>query len=222
MAVAENGPDGHYRGRLGNKVYYILNGIPVVRVIGKYTDDPSDKQLTIRTITVMCSELFPKLKDFFKIGFKAIAIAARDNTYNQAIKANRPQVFSGEFPELHIHYDKLLVSKGPLKQAQNWKLSQTEDGLLYSWDTDPAMPWPEVNDQVMMLAYFPSQGKVFFTLYGNARSTGSDLLEIPPSLRNEYMETYISFISADRAQVADSLYTGSFNLQLPEASGSNS
>lgn len=41
--------------------------------------------------------------------------------------------------------------------------------------------------------------------------SGTAVLRIPESLKDNYMETYISFVSADRKQLADSTYTGHFN-----------
>lgn len=117
---------------------------------------------------------------------------------------------------MEIAYDLLQVSKGMLKPAQNWQVTLSAEGLQYNWDTDPQMPWPEATDQVMMLAYFPKQGKVIFNLFGRSRISGNDILEIPPSLQGEYMETYISFIAANRQQVANSCYTGNFNKEVSE------
>ena len=77
------------------------------------------------------------------------------------------------------------------------------------------MSWPEVAEQVMMLAYFPDQDRTEYVLFGNDRISGTAELELPPSLQGKYMETYLSFIAADRKQVANSVYTGSFN--KPEA-----
>jgi hypothetical protein len=166
--------------------------------------------------TKLCSGLLRRLLDFINTGFGVQATQARDNAFNQAVKYNKKNIIKGTYPDLEIAYDQLLVSKGPLKPAQNWSVTPTLVGLQYSWDTDPGMPWPEATDQVMMLAYFPKQEKVFFTLFGNSRLSGLDVLEIPPSLQGEYMETYLSFIAANRKQLADSIYTGSFNAGSPE------
>jgi hypothetical protein len=134
-------------------------------------------------------------------------LEAKDNAFNQAVKYNKKTLIKGTYPNLEIAYQRLQVSKGPLRAAQNWSATPVGFGLKYNWETDPMMAWPEATDQVMMLAWFPEQEKVFFTLFGNSRLSGGDVLEIPPSLQGEYMETYMSFIAADRKQVADSVYT---------------
>ncbi|MDR6785073.1 hypothetical protein ABIE26_003771 [Pedobacter africanus] len=210
MAIAENGPQGNHIGRIGNLTYYMLNGKNVVREIGVSTKPPSEAQLKTRMETKLRSGLLRKLLDFIKTGFSVAAILEADNPFNQAAKSNK-QIFEGNYPDLKIAYQKLRLSKGNLKPAEDWLVAPVATGLEYSWATHPEMPWPEATDQVMMLAYFPDEEKVFFKLFGNSRLSGSDLLEIPPSMQQKYMETYISFISADRKGLSDSSYTGSFN-----------
>ncbi|SMC97145.1 DUF6266 family protein [Pedobacter africanus] len=216
MAITESGPGGHHRGKLGNMVYYTLNGKRVVREIGRTLKPPTEKQLASRMITKMSSALLKHLLDFIQAGFSQQAIKTQNNAFNEAVKANKKNIIKGIYPYLEIAYDQLLLSVGTLKPAQYWHVEQVAHGLQYSWATDPQMAWPEATDQVMMLAYFPKQEKVHFTLFGKDRLAGSDLLEIPPSLQGEYMETYMSFIAADRKQVSNSTYTGSFNAETTE------
>jgi len=216
MAITENGPGGDHRGKLGNVVYYMLNGKNVSREIGVTTKPPTELQLKYRMETKLSSGLLRRLLDFINTGFSIQATEARDNAFNQAVKYNKKNIIKGSYPNLEIAYDQLLISKGPLKPAQNWSVTPSPTGLQYNWATDPGMPWPEATDQVMMLAWFPKQEKVFFTLFGSSRLSGGDVLEIPPSLQGEHMETYISFIAANRKQLADSTYTGSFNTVPPE------
>lgn len=216
MAIAENGPGGNHRGKLGNAVYYMLNGRNVTRGIGVTLKPPTELQLKHRMGTKLSSGLLSRLLDFLHTGFSVEALMAKDNAFNQAVKYNKKNIIKGSYPDLEIAYNQLLLSKGMLKPAQNCKVEPGASGLQYSWDTNPEMPWPETTDQVMMLAYFPKQEKVFYTLFGNSRLSGTDVLEIPPSLQGEYMETYVSFIAANRKQLSDSIYTGNFNAEIPE------
>lgn len=216
MATTENGPGGQHNGKLGNVVYYTLNGKSVARSIGVNLKPPTDLQLAARMKTKMRSELLCQLIDFINAGFAVSASEAKENAFNQAVKYNKTNLFKGVYPDLEIAYDQLVLSAGSLKPAQDWHVEQVAHGLQYSWATDPQMAWPEATDQVMLLAYFPKQEKVHFTLFGKDRLAGTDLLEIPPSLQGERMETYMSFIAADRKQVANSTYTGSFNTETTE------
>jgi hypothetical protein len=213
MAIAKNGPHGEHRGRIGNVVYYMLNGKLVSRKIGRSTKPPTLSQLSSRLETKICSEFISRIQDFTNIGFGIEMQGTDKNAFNLAVAYNKKNMFSGVYPDFKINYDLLILSKGILKPAQNPLVSQTEAGIQYTWNTDPKMAFPESTDQVMMLAYFPKAEKVFYTLFGSDRSSGTALLPIPASLKNQYMETYISFASADRKQLADSTYTGAFNKQ---------
>lgn len=63
-------------------------------------------------------------------------------------------------------------------------------------------------DQVMMLAYGTTSGRMQRILYGPTRSEGAAILRIDNELKKEPRETYISFVSPDRSQVANSIYMG--------------
>ncbi|WP_316788687.1 DUF6266 family protein [Pedobacter frigoris] len=167
--------------------------------------------MTAQLSTKICSEFLASVKEFTEVGFAAEAEGTTANPFNLSVKYNRKYIIKGTYPELAIDFEKVVLSSGTLKQPENWEVTETEDGLQYTWDADPQMPWAESTDQVMMMAYFPIRNKVVYTLFGNNRLSGSDILEIPPSLRDTPMETYMSFVAADRKQTAHSIYTGSFN-----------
>jgi len=211
MALANNGPHGHFRGRIGNLVYYTLKGQQVVRVIGKSDKPPTDGQIKTWAETKMCATILKYCKAVLEVGFSAEARGTTSNPFNMAMKCNRSTIIKGTFPELSIDFSKLMLSKGDLKQAANWQVTEVSEGIRYSWDADPQMDWPEATDQVMMVAYFPGQEKAIYTLFGNSRLSGNDLLKLPASLRGEHVQTYMAFVSADRKQLSDSQYTGHFN-----------
>jgi hypothetical protein len=211
MAINNNGPGGMFNGRLGNIVYYTLNGRQVSRTIGKRLNKPTDNQIKARATTKMCSELLNHFRSMFDVGFSIEAQGTDLNSFNIAVKVNRKLMFGGDYSNYSINYSKLIFSRGVLNPGENLELSNTNDTITFKWKTDDKMQWPESADQVMMLAYFPGQNKVVHKIHGNVRKAGSDQLHLPPSLRGVYAETYIAFVSADRKAVSNSTYTGSIN-----------
>jgi hypothetical protein len=211
MGIINNGLHGPFIGRIDNMVYYMLKKLNVSRRIGENNNPPSELQLRNRLATKMSSHLICALKSFIETGFSIEAELMDDNAYNQAMKHNKNQMFEGTYPALKIAYPQIMVSKGLLKPAEDWKVTQFPAGLHFTWQTDPRMAWPESTEQAMVLAYFPNENRTEYLLFGNSRISGSATLELSPSLQGKYMETYLSFISADRKQVANSVYTGSFN-----------
>lgn len=211
MGKAKNGPHGFHTGRIGDLVYYVLNGENVVRRIGENLNPPTEKQLRARLDVKIASRFLGKLSAFINVGFGTEPMGAGGNPHNVAMKYNVKNIIKGTYPNLEIAYNKVLVSRGFLKPVENFVAELTADYIKFSWNTNPQMKWPESTDQVMMLAYFPESEKIIYKLFGNSRLSGSDELQIPAAFIGKYMETYISFISEDRKNVADGTYTGSFN-----------
>ncbi|MEJ2881568.1 DUF6266 family protein [Pedobacter sp. GR22-6] len=211
MGRSKNGPFGPHNGKIGRLVYYQLNGQEVNRSIGINNAEPTVPQLRNRLRIKLTTALLKDLLEFLQVGFSVECLGTTSHAYNMAVKNNGKQVISGDFPDLKIDYKNVCVSKGESLPAVEPKIELLETGLKFSWKSDPKMAWPDATDQVMMLAYFPETQESIFTLYGQCRSVGSDTLAIPVEMQSQYMETYISFIAADRKKVSNSTYMGSFN-----------
>lgn len=211
MGILSDGLHGPFRGRIGNIIYYMLDDKNVSRKIGVSKKPRTEGQRKNMLLTKLCSAFFCEVKDFINTGYSVEVRLYGDNAYNHATKNNKKTLLRGNFPHLEFNYDQILLSKGDLKPAENPSVDQTAHGLEFTWQTDPKMAWPDAADQVMMLAYFPDENRTAYELFGNTRISGAAVLEIPPSLQGAYMETYISFISADRKRISDSVYLGSLN-----------
>ncbi|MNT68697.1 hypothetical protein D3C72_2069510 [compost metagenome] len=78
-------------------------------------------------------------------------------------------------------------------------------GLKFSWDL-PKANSQTGQDQAMLLAYGTISRQVQSILYGPKRIEGEAILPLSSKMQEEPLETYISFISADRQNVANSVY----------------
>lgn len=212
MATSSNGPLGNHNGKVGNIVYYTLNNKQISRVIGKSKKPRTAGQLRQQETMKICGEFFKTLKEFTNIGFSTEIIGTDKNQFNLVMENNSKYIITGDYPDLSIAYEKVILSKGKLKAAVNPKVDKAPEGLRFSWDSDPQMPWPESTDQTMILVYFPETKELICKLFGNSRISGSELLEIPEPLQAAPMQTYLSFITTDRKSVSDSTYTGKVNL----------
>jgi len=59
------------------------------------------------------------------------------------------------------------------------------------------------------LAYAPNSKEMSFNNSGAQRIKGCDILKVIPSMRNEPLEVYMSFVSDDRLSASNSQYLGS-------------
>jgi len=211
MGISKNGLHGETTGKVGNLVYYYRLGKLIVRTIGKTTKPPTIKQLQCRQQLSVASAVFSDMLGFINVSYSMRIIGTDSSAYNEAMKYNKKNATAGVYPHVQMVYDKVLVSEGELVQAVDPTVTVSAEGLVFSWDTDPQMPWPEYTDQVMMMAYFPELRECRYVLFGATRQMGTDTLLLDEELQGAYMETYISFISGNRKQVATSQYTGSLN-----------
>jgi hypothetical protein len=214
MGISKNGPNGPVTGRVGNLVYYMLNGQPVVRSIGKITKAASVPQLSARKITRISSKRLKMFKAFLKVGFSIEITGTTQNAFNMAVSVNKRAMMTGVYPNFQVDYSKLVLSRGILKPGEELNVSATDEAIFFTWKAEEKMAWPESTDLVMMLAYFPELDRTIVKISGNARNTGADQMPIPPSLKDAHSETYIAFVAADRLQVSDSTYLGSLNLPI--------
>lgn len=225
MAIANDGMFGPGQGKVGNLVYYMRNGKPIVRKIGRTNKEPTDAQLDNRQRMKVANAFCKVMLPFIQYGFMQQVQGKDLNQMNVAVSYNRKNALKGVYPDISIDYPKVLLSEGPLLQADAAAVEVVEAGLKFSWYVDPQLHWPDNADQAMLLAYFPETDKTVYRLFGAERSAGSAVLEIGAPMLSEYTETYIAFISADRKNVSTSVYVGALNapaVAMPSGEGENS
>lgn len=206
MAKIPNGFSGFITGKVGNLVYYVRDGKNLVRKIGKNDNPPTEAQLLVRLKMKVIVQFLKPLLAFINAGFMVKAKGTDKSPYNFAVKYNKGCLM-GVYPDIVIDYSKVILSEGSLMGAEGVEVDWTEEGLRFTWDTGP-YTWPDQNDQVMLLAYFPLEKKAIYLLAGAKRRVGMQVLTIPEDLRGQNAETYVSFVSEDRKCIAKSKYLG--------------
>lgn len=194
-------------GSMGNVTAYMLNGQNVTRLKARKISHFSKNQLANQQEMKVVNEFFYFMTDFLKAGFGLAAQGTTKNYHNLATSYNKKNALKGVYPNIEMDYTKALLSTGDLLEAQNPVVEAVPEGLKFNWDL------PEVNsrsgeDQVMILAYGTVSKKVQSISYGPKRSAGEAILQLPPKMQQEPVETYISFVSADRQSISNSSYAG--------------
>lgn len=208
MAISKN--NYGFTGKVGGEVTYILNGQMVKRRIGVTFKKATSAQLAVRQRTAITSKFLKSILDFIEIGFELEAKGTTKNQHNLASSYNNKNAIIGVFPNLEIDYQKVLLTSGAMPAVKEIKVVATKEGLEFTWDTTElrGMRW---NDQVMVMAYFPEANDATFLVNGANRKQGSQLLKLSASRMQKPIETYISFVAANRKSIANSIYTGKFN-----------
>jgi hypothetical protein len=213
MARIKNGILGPVIGSVGVVVGYERLGTPCLR--GKGDPQPqtfTEKQKAHQLRVKLANSFINPSKNFINIGF-SLSTTGGQTAHNVAMAHAIKTGTKGEFPELELDFENLLVSDGELSGALNPIVELIEGNYLkYSWDYDEMLEHENRKDQVMLLAYSPETKRSFYTIGGAKRSLGQEMLEIYARVEQESFETYISFITEDRKQISKSIYTGSIFL----------
>jgi hypothetical protein len=211
MGILHNGITGSHSGKVGNLVFYMLNGKQVVRTIGKTTKPPTIPQLKCRQEMAVSINFLKQITEFIEAGFKLVAKTTNKYPFNVAVSYHKMNALQGTYPNIEIAYEKVLVTQGVVLEAINPAVGRTLIGLNFSWDCPEVVEWPRTNDVVMVLVYFPLIQKTAYMLSGVNRLRCAEFLPLHNDLLNEYMEVYISFVAENRGSIANSTYLGSFN-----------
>lgn len=203
MGKLANGILGGVNGKIGNIIGYNLNGQQVIRTIGVNNKPLSEKQLNNKLQMKVIMQFFHKMDTLIQLGFNPKAKNTTKNYHNLAIAYNKPNALMGFYPEVTIDFSKIILSVGDLAQPENTTVRFTDNHLEFTWEGI------RNTDQVMLLAYAPSTKQMVFEASGAKRAQGKEKLILKPGMENEKLELYISFVSNDRTQVANSLYLGS-------------
>ncbi|WP_316748801.1 DUF6266 family protein [Pedobacter gandavensis] len=209
MAIASNGPQGHLNGKVGNLVFYMLNGQPVVRLIGR-KGKPSKLQLANYQEMAVTTKLLSGMGSFIKLGYGLQAKGTVHNAHNLATSYHKKQALTGEYPNIRIDYSKVKLSQGVMPETADLKIEKVAGGLEITWDPTHTYELKH-NDSVMVMICCPETGKDKEYLNIARRSEGKCFIPLYEDVLNQQIEPYISFISADGESVSDSVYLGNLN-----------
>jgi len=208
MAILKNESNVGF-GRMGNTVTYLLNGQIVRRTIGKSTKKATIPQLSVRQRTKIITQFLKPVNLYINAGFEFEArLVQKKNAHNIATSYNWLHAFTGIYPDQKIDFSKILVSKGKMPVIHNIEVSVADSRIEFRWDKTCLTEKMKGSDRVMLLAYFPAENHAEFLIGGAERLEGVEYLTIPDYKKGAYMETYVSFVSADYKSISNSVYTG--------------
>jgi hypothetical protein len=214
MAILHNGLFGDYTGKLGNTVAYRVLNKTVVRMIGKATQAPSEKQLANRLGMAVVNRFLKPVNQFINVGFALEAAAANVYPQNKAVSVIKRNALTGTYPDIVINYERVLLSMGDLPGLTDPEMKFENGALKFTWEPGATLEWSRRDDRLMLMAYFPGvdgQAKACFTLSGAKRQEGVDVLELPPALLDQRMEVYLAVCAANGKRISKSQYLGRLN-----------
>ncbi|WP_316818576.1 DUF6266 family protein [Pedobacter nyackensis] len=219
MARLKYGILGPVLGKIANLVGYLRLGQPILRSKPKKPKKKkvrSDAQKAVNLRFKLVKSFISVIGEFIHEGYRLDVAKSDRIPENGASSYLLNEAVTGDYPNYEIDYSKVLVSRGRLQKPSNPTVKLEGNTLKFYWDVDPNWGYELNRDQVMVLAYLPTNGTADYSLSGARRKEGYEELKVGIVRQDQYdlkkddfIEVYIAFVSDNRKRISDSVYLGS-------------
>lgn len=212
MARITDGVNGGFSGKLGNVVFYTMNGGKYVRSLPdqkRKKTPPTPKQAVQRARFTAIQEWLKPIIPLVREGFRHYA--SRQSGHNAAMSYNLKNSVEliGKYYE--VNPETFAFSQGPLPEPYRPRVVQEGDTVRFYWEDIGDSRLADPSDRTMLLLY--RGGGSQFNLYGNMRGDLQDSLSIVGAKAGDRYHAYIAFISIKDQQVSNSMYLGMLEVE---------
>lgn len=213
MAKFPNGVLGAFHGVIGPitgcywKTIFYGRALPVPS-----NKPPTPPQKQQRTRFGFASSFLSPMTDLIKTSFREYAIAMTE--FNNAVSYTTKNAVSGSFPDFQIHYDRLLVSRGSLPNADGPVAVVEGTRVHFSWKDNSGLGNAKSTDKTIRVVYFPSTKSISYKIGQSRRGDETETVDFT-GWKNETVHTWLAFIAAD-GTTSCSVYTGELVLGATE------
>lgn len=212
LSVGKNSIDCLLSGTLGDKVYYVRNGIQYSRT----RPVPNPKQRTAAQIDQRAKfaatlKFLQPLTAFLRVGFASQAVDM--SPFNAAMSCNNKLSITGPSPDYRIDYSKVLLTCGKHPGALNPKIKSTIAGEIeFAWDNNSIVNDARADDMVLLVVYNLNKHEAITVIGGNTRISGNQVIALPLTFKGDELQCYIAFHNFKQSDVSNSQYVGSLQV----------
>ena len=225
MAKIDEGILGPFFGKVGEVIGSSWHGIPYIKSRpAVFHDAKSPAQLAQRMRMQVAHQFVKSIKNVITIGYRYVAGA--QIPYNKAVSYIVKNVIVGEYPDMGIAPDMVMVSQGNLMGAEGRTATKEDEKIAFSWDiTDEKEqsslkekglstskenaakhPNMRTDDTAWLVAYnFAKQEP---KTVQTSRGEGHGMIEIPANWKEDGIGCYLFFASNQDDAVSDSQFLG--------------
>jgi len=212
MGTYNKGLLGRFSGSVGPVVGSSWKGIGYLKSKPHRTKTKRDVPLKIEIHRAK----FKLATDFIKAIGSLLAITFPDKAgttgRNNALASVLPQAITGEYPDLHIDFSKVLMASGSLSLTTDPTATSTQPGVInFTWIDGSGYGLGKTADRPILIAFCESLNACSFIVSDALRS--AETASLPAKLfSGKQVHTWISFLSENGKDVANSTYTGAFTV----------
>lgn len=210
MGVYHPGVFGPFSGKVGSVVAANLNGINVVRNLGrKSSKAASTKQVQQTGMFGFAGGFLSPLIDILNIGYGTSQGVT--SAWNRALKYNLAKAVMGVSPDYELIYPKVRLSvyKNLPETLKPTAVAGEEQTINLTWQLDPRLSsTPTATDVLYAVFYNPEQHRSILIAGGIVRADVSATVYVPQTFVGAKVHSWIFFTSADGTKVSDTAYLG--------------
>lgn len=208
--------NGMFVGRIGNIVYYIVNGQQRARIWVKPSDPKTSKQVAHRLKIKVCTKFLKSFSNVIKIGYAGNNVAIRD--FNDAFNyhlTNAMEEFT--LPENHeISYrvipEKVKLASGLINEPVIYSCERNGLQIELTWNSELGPIPNRHTDQVVVTAYIPEE-KAYTVFHAGIRKEGGGKIVMPGNF-NQPVHVWVFYWNPEKKtnsvkeRVSNSVYLG--------------
>ncbi|MFC3416774.1 DUF6266 family protein [Algoriphagus hitonicola] len=183
------------QGKIGNLVFYSMNGKTVVRTRPSGTHrnktHPSPLQLLQREKLKTINRFLKPLKRVLDFGYQEYLTQSKKGIHLAYAELNHKGYHHDREPRIDPAF--LKISKGNLLEPQNPTLEKTDSGFRISWDASSAEGKSMPSDETFIVLYQPEQGKYIWVEQKFRRSAGLAEVNLAEANRDYPWHVYLAF-----------------------------
>lgn len=215
MGKIKNGLLGPVSGKVGNVVGSSWKGVDYLRMLPASVSNPrTPAQLRQRAGFLLVVRFLRPLLDLIKVGYSTYA--RRMSAYNAATSYVLRHALSGEFPDLHLDYARVLLSRGNLRGLTEVQIQSAASlQLTLQWENNAFMGNALPYDKVAVVVYNPAKADAFYAMDAALRADATLTISLPAAYLGDQVHVWVLLTATqslltgiDRNSISDSIYAG--------------
>ena len=202
------------KGKIGNLVFYTLNGKTVVRsrpaANHKNKHNPSPLQLMQREKLKTINAFLKPIKRALDFGYQEFLTQSKKGMHWAYSEINTKGYNPTREPKIDPAF--LRISKGNLLGPRNPQISKNGNSMEITWLDNSTEGKAQATDETFILCYCPEQGKHILAEQKFRRNSGQAIITLGPDQSVLSWYVYLAFsqlnIKTGKSLLSDSVYLG--------------
>lgn len=208
--------NGLFKGRMGNFVYYVKDGVQYVKMYSPPNDPKTDAQLRHRAKIRDISKFFKEFKQVIRIGYQSHGSPLK--IFNQVLKYHLANAIEETAPTSKHEFkykvipEKVQLAMGLINVPEILNCQRNRQEIDLTWKSNLG-PVPNRNTDALAIVAFTEGLSVHFDFHAGMRHQGSSKLLLPEQYINPvnlwaFYWNGEKQANASEGKVSNSIYLG--------------